>query len=362
MADEKSIRQSRARSNSSTPNQHYQNLLNHIRQKQEKNTDLPTIREFMSFDPKADAEVLFNSMKGLGTHEKAIIDILTQRTNKQRQEIAASYKEMYGKEIIKAFKGELKIIINGHFEDVILALLKTPEVYDAESIHHAFSSGFTTDDGVLIDIFSTRNNAELDAIRKAYQSGYGKDLMQDIEKLHGSDGFKELLLAILAETREAEEDVNPEQARWDARAMYDAGPRHWITDTAFRSIFTGRSYTHMRLAIAAFEEMADVEIVSFAKHKDTYFAELLHSAFKGLTTNHKRVIRTLVSRSEIDLETTKDKFEDIYHKPLGSVIAQETSGNYRNILLGLAGAHEEIRRLDHSPRRSVDLHHTKLKL
>lgn len=49
------------------------------------------------FDPKSDAEVLRKAMKGFGTDEKAIINVLTNRTNAQRQDIAHQFKAMYGK-------------------------------------------------------------------------------------------------------------------------------------------------------------------------------------------------------------------------------------------------------------------------
>lgn len=57
----------------------------------------PTLRPANPFDPHRDAEILRKAMKGFGTDEKAIIQVLTHRVNSQRQEIAMHFKTMYGK-------------------------------------------------------------------------------------------------------------------------------------------------------------------------------------------------------------------------------------------------------------------------
>ena len=57
----------------------------------------PTVHAKTPFDARADADALHKAMKGLGTDEKALIDILCHRTAQQRVQIAQAYKSGYGK-------------------------------------------------------------------------------------------------------------------------------------------------------------------------------------------------------------------------------------------------------------------------
>lgn len=57
----------------------------------------PTVVPYPDFDPREDAEVLRKAMKGFGTDEKSIINVICNRTNEQRQEIANQFKTLYGK-------------------------------------------------------------------------------------------------------------------------------------------------------------------------------------------------------------------------------------------------------------------------
>lgn len=52
-----------------------------------------------------DVEALRKAMEGWGTDEAALIKIIANRSNAQRQAIKAQYKATYGRDLIEDLKG-----------------------------------------------------------------------------------------------------------------------------------------------------------------------------------------------------------------------------------------------------------------
>ncbi|CAF4435791.1 unnamed protein product [Rotaria sp. Silwood2] len=55
-----------------------------------------TVFPASNFNVDADCQALSQAMKGAGTNERALIDIIANRSNTQRQQIKLQYKSMYG--------------------------------------------------------------------------------------------------------------------------------------------------------------------------------------------------------------------------------------------------------------------------
>uniref|UniRef100_A0A669CSK1 Annexin n=1 Tax=Oreochromis niloticus TaxID=8128 RepID=A0A669CSK1_ORENI len=291
-----------------------------------------TVKPSTNFNASADAEVLHKAMKGLGTNEDAILQLVTARSNAQRQEIKASYKTLYGKDLIGDLKGEL----GGKFETLIVALMTSPITYDVTSLHNAIK-GAGTDEKVLVEILASRTSQQVKQIVAAYKQEYDHDLEKDITG-DTSGHFQRLLVILL-------------------QALFKAGEQKFGTDEqSFVTILGNRSAEHLRKVFDAYMKLSGYEIeesikretsgnlkdlllavVKCARSVPAYFAETLYYAMKGSGTDDNTLIRVMVTRSEADLLDIRAQFRRLFACSLHSMIKGDTSGDYRKALLALCG-------------------------
>ena len=136
-----------------------------------------------------DAQALRKAMKGLGTDEKAIIEIVANRTNAQLLEIKDAYEKNIQRDLIKDLKSE----ISGNFQKAVLSLLEPAIEYDVDQLNNAMK-GIGTNEDTLIEIIASRDEARLNQIKMKYKEKYNKDLEHSIEK-ETTGNFKRLLTA-----------------------------------------------------------------------------------------------------------------------------------------------------------------------
>jgi len=312
--------------------------------------EIPTLRPGPC-DPSQDAQVLRKAMKGMGTDEKAIINVLGKRTDSQRQQIAQAFKAAFGKDLIKDLKSEL----GGKLEQIVMALM-TPR-YDllAETVYRAMS-GLGTKEKRLVDVLCTATNNDIRMMNASYQRLYGRPLEKDLQG-DTSGHFRRLLVSICTAGRSEDPVANPQMAAEDAQKLLQAGEKKWGTDESmFNMILATRSYAQLRLMFHEYERLTgrsfekaverefsgDVEtgmlaVVKSAKNRAAYFAERIHESVAGMGTKDDDLIFLIVSRADVDLESVKIEYAKMYGKSLADDVAGDTGGDYKKMLFALLG-------------------------
>ncbi|XP_041363546.1 annexin-B12-like isoform X2 [Gigantopelta aegis] len=310
-----------------------------------------TVQPARNFNAETDAQILRKAMKGFGTDEKAIVDILGYRSNEQRMQIKLMYKTCFGRDLLNDLKSEL----SAHFEDSLIALLMKPDEYDAYELKRAMR-GLGTDEGAIMEILCTRNNKQIQSIVAAYKMMYGRTLEQDVIS-DTSGHFRKLLVSMTTGGRMENQPVDMTKAQTDAQRLYQAGEKRWGTDeNTFNSIIASQSYEQLRAVFDAYSRLSnhDIEkaissefsgnvevglktIIQCVRNRTAYFADRLYHSMKGAGTDDRTLIRVVVTRCEVDMVQIKQEFQKRYGKTLEAFVRDDISGDYRRIIMALIG-------------------------
>ncbi|XP_019375079.1 PREDICTED: annexin A13 [Gavialis gangeticus] len=224
-----------------------------------------------------EARELQKAMKGGGTDESLLIEILCTRTNQQIEAIKKAYKKLFEQDL----ESDVKSDTSGSLRTILVSVLQADRdekeninaelaEQDAKNLYEAGEGRWGTEELAFNVILAKRNVKQLRATFQAY------------EKLHGKD---------IEEVIKSETSGNLEKA--------------YLT------------------------------LVRCAKDCPGYFATCLHESMKGTGTDEETLIRILVTRAEIDLPTIKEKFKQLYNSSLAQAIQSDTSGDLRKLLVAL---------------------------
>src|SRR5271155_4840733 len=136
------------------------------------------------YDPRAvapgdatrDADALRGAMKGLGTNEAILIAVLSKPDPLHMALIRNTYSQRFN----RSLENDITKETSSWFREGLLAILRGPLMQDVHNVHKAIK-GLGTKESFLNDVLLGRSNADMRAIKQAYQQTYQHTLEADVK-------------------------------------------------------------------------------------------------------------------------------------------------------------------------------------
>ena len=303
----------------------------------------------MTVNIEQDAADLRKAMKGLGTDEDAIIKIVANRKNSERQQIKESFKKQFNRDLIKDLKSELR----GKLEDVVVGLFQTPYEYDCSQIKKAMK-GIGTDEDALIEIIATRPNWYIQQIHKTYREMFGKELITDVSgEISGE--LKDLIVSLLQCARDESFKVDNNVCKEKAESLYKAGEGKMGTnEKVFYDILIKSNPSEITIINDEYSKLSKKTLIQAIESEfsgkvkkllktvvyaiinpSEYFATRVRDAIKGAGTKDTLLMRILISRDEVDMNQIKECYKKLYDRDMVNDIKNDLSGDYKKIMVEL---------------------------
>ncbi|KAK2793286.1 hypothetical protein FQN51_001282 [Onygenales sp. PD_10] len=285
-----------------------------------------------------------------------VIDVLAKADPLKIESLKESYKKSYygRKDLVTDIETRFSGTFSEDFTRVASMVAKGPLRQDVDTLKRAMK-GLGTNEMLLNDVLLHRSNADMNAIKTAYEAKHKVSLERDVrDEMSGSTkSFFSMILA--AKRAEESSPIDPTKINEDALALYEAMKSK--TDGPVLQIFAYRSYSQLlaiskrfneiystkplKTQIADFKsvpsDLRDALLVILAKVVDRPLrdAEDLEYCMAGAGTKDEllaeRVVRIHWDHQRMQL--AKAAFKNRYGKELTKRVEGETSRSYKRILV-----------------------------
>ena len=224
-----------------------------------------------------DCDSLRQAMKGLGTNEDTLIEIISSRPPSTLKQTKERYQQKFNRNLEEDIKKE----VHGTLQNILVSLLQCNrstnecpnsgqiEKY-AQEIYNSGEGQFWRDASVFTKYLTQLSPKELICLNQEYNYIAKHTILQAIDKEFIGDSKK-----------------------------------------AFRAIV----YANLL--------------------PSEYFATRVHDAINGIGTKDHLLMRVLITRDEIDMPQIKECYKKLYGVSMIEAIKNDISGNYRKLMLEL---------------------------
>ena len=224
-----------------------------------------------------DADQLRAGMKGMGTNEDTLIEIIASRTPQVLRLVKEKYKQKYKRDLEEDVKKET----HGTLQHLLISLLQCSRSVNtnpnpnqmaaiAQEIYKAGEAKLGTDESIFNKYFCTLSPHELAVMAQQYHKITGHTILDAIDKEFHGDSKKALKTIVYA-------TLSPSE----------------------------------------------------------YFATRVNDAIKGWGTQDHLLIRILITRDEIDMPRIKQYYKQLYGKDMVQAVKSDISGDYQRLMVEL---------------------------
>ena len=240
-----------------------------------------TVRALFQRPAEYDAESLYYGMKGLGTDEDVLIEILCTRSNEQLKKIIEEFDKISPECTLEQW---IMSETSGSFRNLLTSLIQCKRSENsipdesrcynlALELYKAGEDKIGTNEEIFNKIFTVSSPPEIFSINDHYSTISKYTLREAIESEYSGDAEKALLT-----------------------------------------------------------------ILDYILNQSEYYARRVNYAIKGLGTKDRMLIRALVSREEIDIYDIKESYKKLFGNNMEDDIKGDTSGDYSKILVGIVNS------------------------
>jgi len=300
----------------------------------------------------AAADSLRKAMKGFGTDEATLIRTLCHYP----APLIPHLKQVYQQRHKRSLESDIASETNSHFEFALLSILRGPLQNDVFLLNKALK-GIGTNESMLNDVVIARSNADLKAIKQAYQATYHRTLEKDVAD-DLSAKTERLFSMILSATRQEDSaPVIPQAIDADVMELQRATEGRTGTDElSVCSILSSRSNGQLRAISQAYEmkyrlplekvldkefsghmKQALIEMVRVASDPAMRDAMRLEECMAGLGTKDAMLVSRVVSMhwDRNHMGQVKGAYKARFQRDLVGRIKGETSGDHERLLVAM---------------------------
>ena len=312
------------------------------------------------YDPRAaamgdasnDADTLRGAMKGFGTNEDKLIQVLAKPDPLQIALLRKTYSQRHNRSLEEDIKKET----SSYFKEALLAIVRGPLVQDVELVYGA-TKGLGTKESMLNDVLLGRSNADMRAIKQEYQHRFGHTLEADVQGDLSMKTGRLFSMAMAANRAEENAPIIPQEIDRDVSDLHRATEGKVGTDQiTVCSILALRSDGQLRTIAQRFEQKYRINLEKvlkkeFSGHMEEALLLMLGRAtdramtdavqvedtMKGMGTKDnllvQRTVRVHWDRQHMD--QVKRAYAFRFKKDLIARVRSETSRDYQKLMVAI---------------------------